>query len=138
MLTRILVATLAVTLSASQSLGAQTMVTFEMPVKLTQLSPDVVKVGLMCTIKSDAIVPTFTGTTAHDEVSAVGGQVVTTLRVVITFPQGSLQAPVGKTASYSCNLTARTTNGLGGFTEDPKYIAYLKPNPPPVEGTFVW
>jgi len=142
MIPRLLTSAIAlIALSVPSSLSAQTMVTFEMPVKLTQLAPEILKVGMYCDIKSQAIVSPNPGlASATDEVSVVGGQLITTMRVVITLPSGSLQAPAGKTANYTCYLTARTATGLGGFTDatGPNPATVLTPNPPPVTGSFTW
>ena len=126
--------------STPATLHAQTQVTFEAPVKLTQLAPEITAVQLYCEIKSAAIVSPNPGRqAATDEVPVVGGQLTTTLRVVLTFPQGALQSPVGQTASYMCEIKGRTQNGLGGFSDtatNPVWV--LKPNPAPTQGTFVW
>src|SRR5688572_8954051 len=105
MLARLVSATMViVTLTTPNVVSAQTMITFEAPVKLTQLSPEVEKVGMYCDIKSDAIVaPTPGVLSGVDEVPVVAGQLVTTFRVVLIFPEGTLKAPVGKTASYTCD-----------------------------------
>lgn len=133
-------ALLLAVLSPARSLGAQTMVTFEVPVKLTQLAPEILKVSMYCEIKSQAIVAPNPGqVSAIDEVPVVAGQVVTTMRVVITFDANALQAPVGKTASYTCYLRGRTATGLGGFDENSTNpIWVLKPQPATVQGTFIW
>lgn len=138
---RILAVTLSLfALSTPATLRAQTQVTFEAPVKLTQLAPEITAVHLYCEIKSTAIVSPNPGRmSATDEVPVVAGQSTTTLRVVLTFPQGSLQSPVGVTASYLCELKGRTQNGLGGFSDtatNPTWV--LKPNPVAIQGTFVW
>jgi hypothetical protein len=127
-------------LSSPATLGAQTQVTFEAPVKLTQLAPEITAVQLYCEIKSTAIVSPNPGRlSATDEVPVVAGQLTTTLRVVLTFPQGTLQSPVGQTATYMCEIKGRTQSGLGGFSDtatNPIWV--LKPNAAPVQGTFVW
>ncbi len=141
MFTRILVLTLAlIALSTPRNLGAQTMVTFEAPVKLTDLAPEIEKVSLYCEIKSPAIVlPNPGQASAADELPVVAGQVITTFRVAIEFPQGSLQAPVGKTANYLCYLRYRTKTGMTSFDALPATSTLaVKPSPTPIQGTFVW
>jgi hypothetical protein len=120
--------------------AAQTMVTFELPVNLTNLDPSILKIGLYCQINSPAIVAPNAGQAgAVDEIDVVGGQVVTTLRVVVVLPQGSLQSPVGKTATWTCDLRHRTATGLGGFVAShPNPVNVLSPLPPPMQGSFVW
>lgn len=145
MFARTLLATLVITTLSTPNVGsAQTMITFEAPVKLTQLSPEIEAVGMFCSIKSDAIVaPTPGGHSGIDDVQVVAGQLVTTFRVVLTFPDGTLTAPVGKTANYSCELRARTKLGTSAFGDPatvpglrPEFV--VKPVPPTVRGSFVW
>jgi len=145
MSTRIAATMLVITaISTPNVLSAQTMITFEAPVKLTQLSPDLQKVSMYCEIKSDAIVAPNPGALqGADEVAVVAGQLVTTFRVVLTFPEGTLKAPVGKTANYTCDLRGRTATGLSAFADlstnpglNPAFV--LKPVPPIVQGSFVW
>ena len=126
--------------SSPRSVTAQTMVTFEVPVKLTQLSPELQKISLQCQIKSEAIVAPVPGQViGTDEVPVVGGQVITTMRVVITLDATALKAPVGKPASYTCDILGRTATGLGGFTDTAQNPVYqLKPTPVSLTGTFVW
>lgn len=141
MLSRKLGATLALAaLSAPRSLAAQTMVTFEVPVNLTQLAPEIIKIRVRCEIKSTAIVaPNAGAVSTMDELPVLGGSLVTTMRVVIAFPVGTLQAPIGKTAQYQCDLQGVTASGLGGFSETTSITAFqLKPTPPSLAGTFVW
>lgn len=141
MIPKMLVATLAlIALGTPRTAAAQTMVTFELPVNLTNLDPSILKVSLYCQINSPAIVAPNAGQASGvDEVDVVGGQVVTTLRVVVVLPQGSLQAPVGKNATWSCNLRHRSANGLGGFVASHANPAnVLTPLPPPMQGSFVW
>jgi hypothetical protein len=127
-------------LSAPRSLAAQTMVTFEVPVNLTQLAPEITKIRVYCVIKSTAIVaPNAGNQSGTDELPVLGGQLVTTMRVVISFPAGTLQAPTGKTAQYQCDLQGVTASGAGGFSETTSVTAFqLKPTPPSLTGNFVW
>lgn len=127
-------------LSAPRSLAAQTMVTFEVPVNLTQLAPEITNVRVYCAITSTAIVaPTAGSQSGYDELPVLGGKLVTTMRVVITFPAGSLQAPTGKTAQYECVLQGVWASGVGGFSETTSNTVFqLKPTPPPLTGNFVW
>lgn len=126
--------------SSPRSLAAQTMVTFEVPVKLTQLAPEILEISLYCEIKSQAIVAPNPGlVSGTDDVPVVAGQLTTTMRVVITLDATALQAPVGKTANYTCYLRGKTATGLGGFSDTaPNPIWVLKPNPAAITGTFVW
>jgi hypothetical protein len=141
MLARTLAATLVLGgLSAAKPLAAQTTVTFEVPVNLTQLAPEIIRIRVFCEIKSAAIVAPNAGMeSATDELPVLGGKLVTTMRVVISFPAGTLQAPTGQTAQYQCELRGITASGMGGFSETTNIVAFqLKPTPAPITGTFVW
>jgi hypothetical protein len=141
MRSRFLAVVVALTAATSpRSLTAQTTVTFEVPVKVTQLSTEILKIRVLCNIRSDAIVaPSAGGASEVDEVPVVGGQVVTTMRVIFVFPEGTLRAPVGKTATYSCELGLRTATGAGAFSETSSNLAHVvKPQPAVITGTFVW
>ena len=148
MLRRILGTTLVfVGVAAPRPLTAQTTITLEMPVNFTQLSPNIEKIIFSCTITSTAIAANPSQSlsaggpvAAEDGLPVVGGKLVTTMRVVFVFPEGSLQSPIGKTANYSCVLAVHTkTGGASLFSEtstDPTF--YLKPAPPELKGSFVW
>lgn len=135
---------LLVAIAAPRSISAQTMITLEVPVNVTKLAPEVQKIRVMCNLNSEAIVPATAGgvpsVTALDEVPVVGGQVVSTLRVVFTFPAGSLKEPIGKSARYECSLGGVTPNGTGGFSDQiaSTLPLYMKPPPPVIAGNFVW
>lgn len=137
-------ALLLVAITAPRSLSAQTMITLEVPVNVTKLSPDVQKIRVMCNLSSDAIVPRSVGeapsVTSIDEVPVVGGQAVSTLRVVFTFPVGALKEPIGKNARYDCSLMGVTSTGTGGFSDTiaSTLPLYMKPPPPTLSGNFVW
>jgi len=127
-------------LAAPHSLAAQTMITFEVPVNLTQLAPEITKVRVNCVIRSAAIVSPTAGMAAGvDELPVLGGKLVTTMRVVIGFLAGSLQAPTGQSAQYQCDLLGISATGMTSFSEtSPSPVFQLKPTPPSLTGTFVW
>jgi hypothetical protein len=140
MLNRVLLLGSAILIVASPTrLAAQTMITFEAPVKLTDLAPEILKVSLYCEIKSPAITLPNGAAGAADELPVTAGQIITTFRVAIEFPQGSLQAPVGKTANYQCYLRYRTATGMTSFDALPSTSPLaLKPSPVTIQGSFVW
>ena len=75
---------------SSQLSGAGTSVTFTMPVNLTQLSSDLERVRLLCGITSEVmIVPSYMSSQdamPKDEVYVLGGQLVTTMKVMVPIP----------------------------------------------------
>jgi hypothetical protein len=150
---RILAATMtACLLVAPRSLAAQTTaeVTFKVPVNLTQVSPDIAKVGVMCMITSSAIpiVGRNTGTSTSGnvykqvEIPMAGGQLVTTATVVLGISGPSaLTDPVGKTADYRCTLSGFSTSlqTWALFDAASAQVQYrLSPTPAPLTGTFTW
>ena len=124
------------------SLAAQTMVTLEIPVNLTKLSPQVTQVQANCTLYSPGIAPPAVATVpriSRDNLTVLNGQVISTFRVVFELKAEELIAPIGKTVEYQCHLNAYTSKGWAGFSEDdPASPLYLKPTPKPIGGSFVW
>lgn len=134
-------------------------VTFEVPLNLTRVAPDISKVLVTCTITSDAIaVRTRKGAAirpqlgAQVELAVSAGQMVTTARVVVPVTAdrftdektGNYSDPSGKTANYHCELTGfstkRTTGGGWNlFTDNNTNTSFrLSPTPPSLSGNFVW
>jgi len=105
-------------------------VTFTMPLNLRQLSPDISKVSVYCTIESAALTSGVVAKGAtggrvqkQEEFPVTGGQVVTTAVVVLAI--GSLDNPAGKTAFYTCQL--------GGFSSSQKsWSSFSETNAKPV------
>ena len=133
----------------AQGVTVATNITFTMPVNLTQLHPDLVKVKFFCAITSSALTYPL-GTNPFnqnplpppvDEVWVTNGQVVNTMRVVVPIAKEWLNNPIGKTADYTCVLVgfSKSLNRWDGFSEtatDP--VFYLKPAPPVIQRSFVW
>lgn len=144
--------------AAAQTTGyvAATAVTFTMPVNLTKVSPDLERVALLCAVMPSEVLvlptgllgstvlgPTPAGYPFRDELPVVAGQVVGTLSVVFPLAAEWFKEPIGKNASYGCQLAgySRSLQRWGPFTEDPAAGAfYLKPAPTSsgLTGTFVW
>ena len=106
-LPRTLAALMMACLTAPSSSAAQTTqaeVTLKVPVNLTQLGPDVSKIIVGCSIRSDAITTGGTNreVTRTQELPVSGGAVVTTASIVFSFT--GLDNPVGKSASIVCSL----------------------------------
>ena len=134
-----------------------TAVTFTMPVNLTQLSPDLERVRLICFIQPsdvlkypDMMAALFSNSASmtsdqfpwKDETWVVGGQVVTTMSVVIPIATEWLLNPSGKTATYNCGLLgfSKSLKQWGPFGD--YYPAgapfLLKGMPNQISGTFEW
>lgn len=134
--------------------AAATAVTFTVSVNLTQLSPDLERVRVICYIKPSAVLvyPSIMSTTLQpnaeqfpyrSEMWVAAGQVVGTMSVVIPIPAEWLKEPIGKTAEYECWLQGFSTSlkQWGFFSDPPSAPAFLlKPAPAPtlLHGTFVW
>ena len=131
---------------AAQTFTIETSVTFLLPVNLTQLSPDIEKIKLLCLITSPAMTPTglppnvpFPMIASEAVVSS--GQVNTTLRTELPIFSGWLVDAVGKQAAYQCALqgykkSAQQWNFFDEASPDP--VFRVKPTPPGLQGSFVW
>jgi hypothetical protein len=131
---------LAVAVAGPRSAAAQTEgVTFKLPLNLTQLPPDIVKIAVWCKITSAAVNNRSGYIQKQEEFVPQAGQVVTTATVVV--PTTELLDPVGKPATYECTLSG-FSNSLQRwdlFREDhPTPVFRLKPTPPAMSGTFTW
>lgn len=125
-------------------------VTFEFPVNLTRLPPEITKVQIGCSIASDAFgTRTIRGMTRPNthgkviEVPVSAGRVVMTARIVVGVPLGSYADPTGKSANYECYVmgfsSARTGGGWNTFAADHANPAFrVSPTPQNLTGTFVW
>jgi hypothetical protein len=120
-------------------------VTFQVPLNLTGLSPDITKVQVDCTITSAALPVTQAravegSARGFTEPPASGGQVVSTVTVVV--PITTLDTSGGKTtAHYSCRLTAfsQTLGSYGKFDPAASVPAFrVSPVPADITGTFTW
>jgi len=156
MFTRILAAT--VTLgwalnvpipAAAQTPAYGTAVTFNVPVNLTQLSPDLERVRVICMVGSEALnipsgmfgVGNLAQNPPSDEAPVVLGKVERTMQVVFPIAAEWLQNATGKEAQYYCALQgfSRSLQRWELFDESSNNAAFrLIPTPPVIEGTFVW
>ena len=130
--------------------GAATSVTLTVPVKLTQLSPDLERVKLMCQVGGEGItIPSSFGLGMAglemllkpvDDVMVTSGQLVTTLKVMAWIPVELFDNPIGKTAMYQCRFTGYSKSlKLWGDLHDAATDAVFNIKPTPqVQGTFVW
>jgi hypothetical protein len=119
---------------------AQSDVTFKVPLNLTQVSSDIAKVAVYCQITSTAIVSNRMGKlSAQQEIPVSGGQLVTTVTVVVAV--SGLDNPVGKTATYECMLSGFSTSMQlwQAFNSASTVPAFrLTPTPGGLSGTFAW
>lgn len=129
-------------------------VTFEVPLNLTRLAPDITKVAIWCVISSEALVGTPRKQLQTQlELPVAAGQLVSTARVVVPVsskafidPNGIVpKDPTGQPATYKCSLSGFSVLpvGKGGgwnlFGPDIKKPGFhLTPTPSPSEGSFVW
>lgn len=134
-------------------------VTFEVPLNLTRLAPDITKVMVTCSITSDAFpmrkirgVAVKQPHGAQIELPVSAGQLVTTARVVVPITADKFmdpvtmikQDPTGKSVDYQCDIMGFSTKG-GGWQQfvDPTRKSsntslQLSPLPAPITGTFNW
>jgi hypothetical protein len=106
--------------------------TFVVPVNLTNLSPDMPKVGVNCSAMAGAVLVTT---------PVVDGKVNTVLEVKVPLPE-----PKGARLTYWCNLIVFGPPGSGyeegGFadsvgTSAPKEVQ-ITPVPPVYKGEIIW
>ena len=153
---------LIVALGSAPRATAQANVTFEIPVNISGVSPDIIKIGVTCMIGSEAFTaPQYMqgawsnlSTNQFSDIYAdklypnasrqefwISGSLNITARVVVAIPADWLNNPVGKNAMYGCAVLgmSKTTMKWGMFSEQSTDLAYkLKLTPPSYEGTFVW
>lgn len=137
---------------AVQNSTMETAITFTVPVNLTQLSPDLERVRLLCMINPSqelAYPQAFMQPLSQDpsqwpfkdELWVVSGKVVATMRIIYPLATEWFNNPIGKTASYTCAITgfSRSLQRWDAFDENSTVPAFrLKPTPPAINGTFVW
>jgi hypothetical protein len=97
---------------------AQAQVTLNVPVNLTQLSPDITKIRVGCSIRSEAITVAGSTVAVTQETAITGGQFVAT--VPILFNLTGLDSPTGKIAYVSCFVDGwnAVEQGWGYFMKD--------------------
>jgi hypothetical protein len=149
-------------------MGAQAVVSFDVPLNLTQLHGDIVRVRAICGVTSEAIVPaplansgaaggdwsnlTSSSTSSYygenlppnagrQEMAVFNNQAVATVRVIVAIPAEWLVNPIGKKAVYSCGVMgySRTAQKWGFFSDQSTELAFkLKVVPEGFVGEFVW
>ena len=143
--------------------SAQTIpgdVTFEVPLDLTRLAPEVRQIDIICYITGDGIPNPRAGArgagaqgrfSGHVVLDIVRGRLVTMANVVVPVQTTDYQILTGKTANYQCMITAysagiRVARGSGGSpagwgfldanSTNPAFR--FSPTPQPLTGSFVW
>lgn len=112
MIRKILVASIALALTARGNLTAQTIVTLDVPLNLTQLSPDLEKIRVNCSLFMDGLTPTssYPPMVTMQEVRVPGPQLTLTLKLHIYVAAPLLQGAQGKPGKYACNLDGYSTS----------------------------
>lgn len=129
-------------------------VTFEVPLKLTQMRGEISKVAVWCKISSEVLVGARNKQLqAQLELPVAAGQLVTTARVVVAVPATAFtdptmaitSSPIGQPATYQCKLSgfsmlpASNGGGWNTFSAESTNMAFrLTPTPSPIQGSFVW
>lgn len=118
-------------------------VTLKVPLNLTKLSADIVKVRVTCTLASAAMTANSPDLDPHrmsrsNEVPATNGQVVGTATLV--FSNFTLTNPAGATATYICSLYGIDKTPTTQFFLDSSTFPQFRVTPTPAElrGTFAW
>jgi len=144
----------ALVLGVPCSAAAQTFVSFDVPLNLTQVSPDIEKVRITCQFGGSdglVIVDKYLYTEAdkfaaglwrQQEFPVMAGQVVINARMVFPIGADLLPAnPVGKEVKYDCVLMgfSKSLKVWNSFNETHAVAAFrLKPTPEQIIGSFVW
>lgn len=152
----------ALLLSAPGSAAAQTVITFDVPMNLTQVSPDIDKVGVVCLISGEGLTATATSqiggafgptgifspqipssgpTWVKLEWPVMASQVVVPLRLSMGIAAEYLDNPLGKTANYGCLLAGYSKSLQKWDLFDAAHVVpafRLAPTPPMIQGKFVW
>lgn len=143
--------------------SAQTIpgdVTFEVPLNLTRLAPEITQIDITCYITGKGIpnpragargAPSegrFIGSTRLD---VVRGRLVTRADVVVPVQTADYSALTGQTANYQCMITAYSAGirAVRGSTGSPAGWGFLdanstnpafrfSPTPQPITSSFVW
>lgn len=120
-------------------------VTFSVPLNFTKLSSDIATIAVFCYIDSVAISPPRPGgpnrAEKQEEYQVSGGKLVMTPATVVV-PISILVDPVGKQATYTCNVTGYSTALKKWDKFDPSQTTpafKLSPaSPQSISGTFTW
>ena len=140
--------------ASAQTVSAQ--VALQVPVNLTQFGPDVAKVQVSCTIRSDAITTSTSygraadgrllyGSAAHEaylvqELPMTGGQLTSTTSLAFSF--AGLENPVGKNAAIWCTLMGWSTSQAAWvqFTGGATNVSFKTSGGSGggIDGAFVW
>ena len=93
---------------SAQSMAAE--LAFKVPINMTQLSPDIAKLRLLCSVSSDAITTATNRIVSapSQEFTVTGGQYISTATVVFSFT--ALDNPVGKIGFVTCHLFGSLTS----------------------------
>ena len=145
--------------AAAQDTPVPGDVTFEVPLNLTRLAPDITRVAVWCSISTSALANPriIRGQVAANQLSAqveepvANGRVVKTVRVTVAVPRGTLRADAtGQSADYKCTLSGysvgipgRTSQGWAAgwdrFDEKQDKASFrLTPTPADITGNFTW
>lgn len=152
MQTRVLVAAVVAFIAllpisgAAQSPAVE--VTFQVPLNLTRLEPDITRVRVSCTIASRAL--NFLARDDNNrrgqvEIPVTGGEVRTTATVVVAIPAGVLQHPETEGADYECSIAGfsvgsrGTDEGWDLFNANQAKLSFrITPTPANLVGKFPW
>lgn len=138
---------LTITPLAASSQATDPTITFTMPLKLTNISPDISKVGIWCRIRSTALLTRDNRVSTQVEFPVRSGQVVSFEYQPVSTATVEVKATnldanaLGKDASYECTLTgfSNSLQRWDMFNESHTVPAFrLSPTPAPLTGVFVW
>ncbi len=132
--------------AAAQTPTLESSVTFLVPVNLTQLSPDLEKIRVSCTILPDLVLNTYYTPRPAGipiptlEAVVTSGRVVTTLSIevyVVSVPPTA----IGQQSDYQCSIDgySKSLQRWGFFSATATDAAFrLTPAPGPINGKITW
>ena len=148
---------LVLMVGSASRLPAQTYVSFEVPLNLTQLSLDIERVRVTCIVAGDGLIgfpsasnfnPTdpnapLPGPAARQEILVAGGQLVGSIKLIVGIPAELLSNPIGKTAYYGCILhgyskSLQKWNLFYEAATEAPFKLKVTPDGGVIQGSFVW
>jgi hypothetical protein len=125
------------TAAHAQTQRKEEVFTFRVPIKLTQLAPDIDGVRLRCWIEAPSSA-TLIPAGFHAKIPITNAQLDTT--VVGNVRVDLAATDIGKTGTYHCEMSPRLEGSpTDEFSEQSRYFSFrTTPGLPRITGTFTW
>lgn len=122
------------------------VITFQVPLNLTQLSTDITKIRVSCLVAkseqtgAERVATRYWADEKQVEIPVSGGELATTVSVPVSI-SGDANTTVGTNANYSCNLIgfSQSLQRWDLFSDAPEAAPFrLIPSPQTIGGSFTW